>query len=210
MNETQKRELFDRQKALLDTFLSHGAITRAQYDKSLGDLAVKMGIAGAALRSAYFAGGCFWCITPSFALTDGVQTVTCGFSGGEEPSPTYEQVKKQQTGHRETVRVDYDPAAVSYAALFDVFLASVDPFDAGGQYIDRGRSYSLAAYVCGAEERRTAEEKLAALAQRTGKTPAVSVEPFRFFVPAGEEHQNYFREHPEAFEQELRESGRKK
>lgn len=102
----------------------------------------------------------------------------------------------------------YDPAAVSYADLFDVFLASVDPFDAGGQYIDRGRSYTLAAYVTSPEEKTIVREKLAALEETSGRTPAVAVEPFAFFVPAEEEHQEYYLKNPEAFENELRESGR--
>ena len=208
MTDEQKRALFARQKRLLDTFLGTHAITRAQYDKSLGDLAAKMGISGEAERTAYFAGGCFWCITPSFALTDGVKRVECGYSGGTEPAPTYEEVKAQQTGHRETVAVTYDPAAVSYVDLFDVFLASVDPFDAGGQYVDRGRSYTLAAYVTSPEEKTIVREKLAALEETSGRTPAVAVEPFAFFVPAEEEHQEYYLKNPEAFENELRESGR--
>ena len=98
------------------------------------------------LRSAYFAGGCFWCITPSFAALPGVSEVESGYSGGILPFPRYEQVKSQTTGHRETVRVSYDPSFQSFGDLFRLFLQSVDPFDGGGQYMDRGPSYTLAVY----------------------------------------------------------------
>ena len=72
--------------------------------------------------TAYFAGGCFWCITPTFDLTDGVERVTSGYSGGTEDNPTYEDVKHQRTGHRETIRIDFDPERVSYAQLLEIFL----------------------------------------------------------------------------------------
>ena len=74
---------------------------------------------------AYFAGGCFWCVTPIYKIY-GVDKVTCGYSGGDEVNPTYEMVKSQQTGHRETIELDYDPANVSYDKLLDIYLANVD------------------------------------------------------------------------------------
>ena len=97
-------------------------------------------------ETAYFAGGCFWCITPTFREMEGVADVVSGYSGGDEPNPTYEDVKYQRTGHRETIRIDFDPSHVSFEALLDIFLSSVDPFDGGGQFIDRGHSYTLAVY----------------------------------------------------------------
>ena len=92
------------------------------------------------MEKAYFAGGCFWCITPTFRSMEGVFDVVSGYSGGEEVNPTYEDVKHQRTGHRETIRIDYDPAFVSYEQLLQIYLDSVDPFDEGGQFIDRGFS----------------------------------------------------------------------
>ena len=160
------------------------------------------------LRSAYFAGGCFWCITPDFAALDGVVSVTSGYSGGDEPNPAYEDVKAQRTGHRETIRVDYDPAKVSYAALLDTFLDGVDPFDAGGQFIDRGRSYTLAVYPQDEAERDAALACLRRLEAEEGKPAAIAVEPFKAFYPAEEHHQDYYLKNPEAFQRELMESGR--
>ena len=159
-------------------------------------------------KTAYFAGGCFWCITPIFMETEGVITVTSGYCGGDEADPTYEEVKTQRTHHRETVRIKYDPYRVSYDALLTVFLESVDPFDEGGQFIDRGSSYTLAVYCTDDAERTAAEEKLRDLAEEEGEWPAVSVEPYKTFWPAEEYHQDYYLKNPEAFEKEWRESGR--
>lgn len=162
------------------------------------------------MKNAYFAGGCFWCIEPVFARMDGVKNVTCGYSGGEEADPTYEQVKKQQTGHRETINIEYDPLKVEYGKLLDIFLSSVDPFDGGGQFIDRGRSYTLAVYYTCEEEKTAAEDRLAKIEADSGQKTYVSIEPFTAFYDAEEYHQDYWLKNPEAFEEELRSSGRKR
>lgn len=162
------------------------------------------------MKTAYFAGGCFWCITPTFQEMDGVFTVTSGYSGGAEVNPVYEDVKYQRTGHRETIRIDYDPEAVSYPELLDIFLNGVDPFDEGGQFIDRGHSYTLAVYYQTREEREQAEAAIRQLEDASGRKVYISVEPFTAFYTAEEEHQDYYRKHPEAFRQELTDSGRLK
>ena len=162
------------------------------------------------MKTAYFAGGCFWCITPTFQEMDGVFTVTSGYSGGAEVNPVYEDVKYQRTGHRETIRIDYDPEAVSYPELLDIFLNGVDPFDEGGQFIDRGHSYTLAVYYQTREEREQAEAAIRQLEDASGRKVYISVEPFTAFYTAEEEHQDYYRKHPEAFRQELIDSGRLK
>ena len=160
------------------------------------------------MESAYFAGGCFWCVTPVFAEHPGVAAVTSGYCGGQEADPTYEQVKKQKTGHRETVWVEYDPARVSYRELLALYLDSVDPFDPDGQFVDRGYSYTLAVYCRTEEEFSLTREALARLEAESGKTVYVSVEAFQRFYTAEEEHQDYYRKHPEEFRQELIQSGR--
>lgn len=162
------------------------------------------------MKKAYFAGGCFWCITPTFQEMDGVSGVVSGYSGGDEMDPTYEDVKHQKTGHRETILIDYDEHLVSYRQLLEVFLSGVDPFDSGGQFIDRGHSYTLAVYYLNEEEKALAEAAIAALEQEAGHPVCIAVEPFKSFYPAEEYHQDYYRKNPEAFERELVESGRKK
>ena len=158
--------------------------------------------------TAYFAGGCFWCITPTFKAMPGVNAVVSGYSGGEEVDPTYEDVKYQRTTHRETIQIDYDPQQISFPALMDVFLGSVDPHDPDGQFIDRGFSYTLAVYYLSAEQKEAAEAKLQQLEVTAGLPVYVKVEPFKSFYRAEEFHQDYYLKHPEEFHRELVESGR--
>ena len=157
---------------------------------------------------AYFAGGCFRCMTPICKMY-GVGRVACGYSGGDESQPAYKDVKAQKTGHRETIMLDYDPSRVTYDKLLDIFFANVDPFDPGGQFIDRGRSYSLAIYYQSEEEKEKASARISKLQSESGKKVYVALEPFNTFFEAEEEHQDYYLKHPEEFEKELIESGRK-
>ena len=162
------------------------------------------------MQTAYFAGGCFWCITPTFQELAGVESVVSGYSGGMEENPRYEDVKYQRTGHRETIRIDYDPDTVSYGKLLDIFLCGVDPFDGEGQFIDRGHSYTLAIYYQTREEQQLAAAAIAELEAQSGQKVYISLEPFSAFYSAEEEHQDYYRKHPEEFRQELIDSGRLK
>lgn len=161
------------------------------------------------METAYFAGGCFWCITPIFKETDGVFNVISGYSGGDERDPVYADVKNQRTGHRETIRIDFDPEKVSFAQLVEIFLNSVDPFDGAGQFIDRGHSYTLAVYYMSETQKSCACEAVQQLEKEAGRPVYVCVEPFKTFFSAEEEHQDYYLKHPEEFERELIESGRK-
>ncbi len=162
-----------------------------------------------AYRYAYLAGGCFWCVTPIYKMY-GVEEVRCGYAGGDEKDPTYEQVKAQKTGHRETIRLKYDPSEVSYDTLLDIYFANVDPFDGEGQYIDKGFSYTLAVFYTDEEERKIVLEKLEQIKKESKKETQVAVLPFKNFYEAEEYHQDYYLKNPEAFEKELIESGRKK
>ena len=161
------------------------------------------------MKKAYFAGGCFWCVTPIYKLY-GVDRVTAGYSGGDEPDPTYKEVKSGKTGHRETIEIEYDPGVISYDELLEIYFANIDPFDGDGQFIDRGFSYTPAIFYETEEELAATREKLNALARDTGKEPAVAFERFKSFYLAEEEHQDYYLKNPEAFEEEMRTSGRKK
>jgi peptide-methionine (S)-S-oxide reductase len=159
-------------------------------------------------ETAYFAGGCFWCITPTFKEMPGVLDVISGYSGGAEVNPVYADVKYQRTGHRETIRIDFDPQQVSFDTLMEVCLSGVDPFDPDGQFIDRGHSYTLAVYYGNEQQRISAAAAIAKLEQHSGKTVCISLESFHSFYPAEEEHQNYYLKHPKEFQQELIDSGR--
>ena len=155
--------------------------------------------------NAYFAGGCFWCITPVFAALKGVNKVTSGYSGGQEVNPTYEAVKAQKTGHRETLSIEYDNSVISFEELLETFLNNVDLYDGEGQFIDRGHSYTLAVYYTDDEQKNIINKRL----NKFDKPVCVSVEEFSGFYDAEEYHQDYYLKHPKEFEEELINSGRK-
>ena len=162
-----------------------------------------------AIKKAYFAGGCFWCMMPVFRAF-GAKEIRSGYSGGEEVNPTYEDVKHQKTGHRETVMIAYDPDVTSYEKLLKIFLANIDPYDDGGQFIDRGHSYTTAVYYTDEDEKNMAEKAIDALEKESGKKCTVVIEKLKVFYEAEEYHQDYDIKNPEAMEKELIESGRKK
>ena len=84
------------------------------------------------------AGGCFWCLVGPFEAEEGVLEVVAGYSGGHTPQPTYESVSQGNTGHREVVRIAFDPQKVSVAQLLEIYWRQIDPEDEGGQFADRG------------------------------------------------------------------------
>ena len=161
------------------------------------------------MKKAYFAGGCFWCVTPIYKIY-GVDKVVSGYSGGDEINPSYADVKAQKTGHRETIMLEYDPEKVPYSQLLEIFLANVDPFDKEGQFIDKGFSYTLAIYYTSEQEKNLAEEAINELKATSGKEVYIAIEPFKSFFEAEEYHQDYYLKNPEAFEKEMIESGRKR
>jgi peptide-methionine (S)-S-oxide reductase len=146
--------------------------------------------------AAVFAGGCFWCMEGPFDALDGVISTTSGYTGGGVPDPSYEQVSGGTTGHVEAVRVVYDPKRVDYAKLLDVFWHNVDPFDAGGQFCDRGAQYRSVLFVGDAMEQKLAEESKQRLAERFGRRVATEIQRAGPFYPAEEYHQDYARKNP--------------
>src|SRR3546814_17434897 len=117
-------------------------------------------------------------------LVAGVVETTSGYTGGTVPDPSYEQVSAGGTGHAEAVQVRYDPAKVGYAALLDTFWHNIDPFDAGGQFCDRGSSYRSVIFVATEEQKRLAEESKAKIAARFGRTVATAILSAGEFYPA--------------------------
>ena len=120
------------------------------------------------LATAIFAGGCFWCVESDFDTVPGVVETISGYTGGTTANPTYKQVSEGGTGHREAVRIRYDPKLVSYERLLEIFWRNVDPTDGGGQFCDRGESYQTAIFVDNEEERRLAEATKVAIDQVHG------------------------------------------
>ncbi|MCS4504580.1 peptide-methionine (S)-S-oxide reductase MsrA [Arhodomonas aquaeolei] len=148
------------------------------------------------LAVATFAGGCFWCMEPPFDKLDGVRETISGYTGGHVERPTYRQVGSGGTGHYEAERVVYDPAKISYERLLEVYWRNVDPFDPGGQFCDRGRSYRTAIFVHNDEQRRLAEQSKERLAQRFDHRIVTPVVDASAFYPAEDYHQDYYRKNP--------------
>lgn len=144
---------------------------------------------------ATFAGGCFWCTEANFQETEGVAAAISGYAGGEEFQPDYQQVYSGQTGHRESIQVYYDPKIISYDELLDIYWQSIDPTDAGGQFVDRGRPYTTAIFVRSDAQRRAAERSKRAL-DGSGRFDApivTEILPFTTFYEAEEYHQDFYK-----------------
>jgi peptide-methionine (S)-S-oxide reductase len=150
------------------------------------------------LRTATFAGGCFWCVEEAFDKAEGVVSTTSGYMGGSVRNPTYKQVSGGGTGHAEVVQVRYDPRRIGYEQLLNVFWRNVDPLTPNRQFCDVGRQYRSAIFAHDAEQRRLAEVSKAAL-ERSGRLPGpvvTEIVPASEFYPAEEYHQDYYRKNP--------------
>lgn len=151
------------------------------------------GAASAETRTATVAGGCFWCVEADFEKVDGVSEVVSGYTGGSVENPTYKQVVRGGTGHLEAAQITYDSEKVSYAQLMDLFFRSIDPTDAGGQFCDRGESYTTAVFVHSPEERRVAEAAKASAEQALGREIVTPIRDAATFYEAEEYHQDYYK-----------------
>ncbi|MEW6575097.1 peptide-methionine (S)-S-oxide reductase MsrA [Sphingorhabdus buctiana] len=146
--------------------------------------------------TAIFAMGCFWCAEADFEKVDGVVDVVSGYTGGRVRNPSYEQVSAGGTGHYEAVLVTYDPSKVKYSDLLSVFWRNVDPFDAEGQFCDKGESYRAAIFPSSVAERKAADasrEYLVAHFKRDLATRIITRAPF---YRAEDYHQDYYKKNP--------------
>jgi peptide-methionine (S)-S-oxide reductase len=148
---------------------------------------------------ATLAGGCFWCIEAVFEQLRGVDRVQSGYSGGAVENPTYEQVCTGATGHAEVLQVHFDPEAISFADLLDVFFTIHDPTTLNRQGGDVGTQYRSAIFYHSEEQRAAAEEVVARIERdRIWDDPIVTeVTPFEVFYPAEAYHDEYFRRNPQ-------------
>lgn len=148
-----------------------------------------------ALRTATFAGGCFWCIEADFEKVPGVVKAVSGYTGGHTENPTYKEVCSGRTGHFEAVQVYYDPAVVRYEQLLDVFWQHIDPTDEDGQFYDRGSQYRSAVFFHDEEQKVIAQRSKEALAasKRFDRPIATEIRPFTVFYEAEDFHQDYYR-----------------
>jgi len=146
---------------------------------------------------AVLAGGCFWCMESDFEKLDGVSDVVSGFTGGSHPDPTY---TGDHSGHYEAVEITYDPEIVDYQGILDHFWVNHDPFDARGQFCDKGPSYLAAIFVADEAELAIAEKSRQRVVEMfPGQVVVTPILPQTTFFPIkGDEsyHQDYYKKSP--------------
>jgi len=159
---------------------------------------------------AVFAGGCFWCMQPPFDYLDGVVTTTAGYTGGPEKNPTYKEVSYGKTGHTEAIEVIYDPEKVTYDKLLAIFWMNMDPTDAGGQFVDRGKQYRPGIFYLNEDQKKNAEASKKKLQEsgRFDKQIVVEIIQANEFWDAEEYHQMFYKKTPMRYKTYRMGSGR--
>ncbi|MCR9106481.1 MAG: peptide-methionine (S)-S-oxide reductase MsrA [Gammaproteobacteria bacterium] len=147
-----------------------------------------------ASATAVFAGGCFWCIESDFQDRDGVLDAVSGFTGGTLKNPTY---SGNHAGHYEAVKITYDPRVISYQALLEAYWRSIDPFDAAGQFCDKGPSYRAAIFAIDAQQKQLAQaSKERVIARFPQQAVVTEILDATEFWPVEEYHQDYYLKNP--------------
>ncbi len=157
-------------------------------------------IAGTGDQVAVFAGGCFWGIEGVFEHVKGVRKATAGYSGGAADTAHYDQVSEGDTGHAESVRVEFDPSRVSYGQLLQVFFSvALNPTELNRQGPDSGSQYRSVIFYGNDEQKKVASSYIAQLtAAKAFDAPIVTqVVPLQAFYPAEAYHQHYYQLHPD-------------
>ena len=147
------------------------------------------------ISKAYFAGGCFWCMEESFEKLDGVKEVISGYSGGTTSNPTYKEVTYGNTGHFEVIEIVYDKEIISYEILLQNFWLNIDPFDAFGQFCDKGYSYRSVAFYQNVLEKKLIDKNIFEIEKKFQKKVLTYVRKFEIFYIAEDKHQDYYNEY---------------
>lgn len=142
------------------------------------------------MEIAIFGGGCFWCTEAVFKILRGVKTVMPGYAGGKIENPTYHQVSAGMTGHAEVIKIEFDPAEISYENLLTVFFASHDPTTANRQGNDVGTQYRSIILYTNEKQKGVAEKLIKELGAVT------ELKPFEKFYEAEDYHRDYYASNP--------------
>ena len=140
--------------------------------------------------------GCFWCTEAVFQEVKGVVSVVSGYSGGQVPDPTYEQICEGTTGHAEVVRVSFDPDVIGYRELLEIFFTIHDPTTLDRQGNDVGTQYRSVIYYHSPQQQAAAKAVLAEMALVWDAPLVTELSPAETFYVAETYHQNYFRQNP--------------
>jgi len=145
---------------------------------------------------AVLGGGCFWCTEAVYLEVKGVNKVESGYTGGQQPDPTYEQVCSGTTGHAEVVRLEFDPAVISYRDILEIFFTIHDPTTLNRQGNDTGTQYRSVIYFQSPEQEATARQVIAEMAHVWDAPIVTELSPAQPYYKAEDYHQNYFAQHP--------------
>jgi peptide-methionine (S)-S-oxide reductase len=143
-------------------------------------------------KKAYFAGGCFWCMEESFDKIDGVISVVSGYSGGHLKNPTYEDVVYTDSGHVEAVEIVYNSKIITYEQLLNFYWKNIDPFDAKGQFCDKGKSYRSVIFYQNNIQKNMIDTSFKRYEKIFNKKIVTLTWKFDKFYPAENFHQDYY------------------
>ena len=150
------------------------------------------------LETIVLGGGCFWCTEAAYQLIEGVEKIVSGYAGGHVDNPTYEQVSMGDTGHAEVSQVTFDAKIIPLADILDIFFAVHDPTTPGRQGNDVGPQYRSIILYSDDDQKRAAEVAIDKVKKLWPNPVITELKPLDHFYEAEAEHQNYFRNHPEA------------
>lgn len=146
------------------------------------------------MQTAVFGSGCFWCAEAIFSQLEGVKSVMPGYAGGHTPNPTYQQVCSDTTGHAEVVKIEFDPAVITYADLLEIFWQTHDPTTPNRQGNDIGSQYRSIILYSNEEQKQAAQHLLEELGkEKKFSAPIVTeIVPLEEFYPAEDYHKDYY------------------
>jgi peptide methionine sulfoxide reductase msrA/msrB len=148
------------------------------------------------MKLIYLAGGCFWGTEKYFSLIHGVVKTSVGYANGRTTNPSYEDVCHNDTGHAETVRVEYDGSILNLSTLLAYFYDAIDPVSVNRQGHDAGTQYRTGIYYVDDDDVAPIRDSIAALQKRFEKPIAIEVKPLANYYPAEEYHQDYLGKNP--------------
>lgn len=144
---------------------------------------------------AILAGGCFWCMEHPYEDLPGISEVISGYTGGKKKNPTYKEVASGSTQHVEAIEIHFDPTKISYSDILEIFWRNIDPTDAGGQFVDRGKQYTTGIFYLNEKQKKVAKEskKHIESSKRFSKKIITKLIQAGSFYRAEEYHQDFFK-----------------
>jgi peptide-methionine (S)-S-oxide reductase len=149
------------------------------------------------LEVATLAAGCFWCTEAAFSIIKGVERIEPGYTGGNVPNPSYEEVSTGTTGHAEAAQIYFDPKVISYKEILEIYFSIHDPTSLNRQGADVGTQYRSAIFYHNAEQKAAALKLIDELTKEAiwDKPIVTEVEPLKVFYRAETYHKDYYKKH---------------